>query len=82
MAKIDLSRIMLAAAVTVTAIVLVDYTAMSGVIGGGGLGDLAIRFGYQRFQTDVMFVTVAILLVLVQLIQAFGDRLVHRFTRS
>ena len=72
----------LLAATTVTAIALVSYAAMSGVIGGGGLGDLAIRFGYQRFQTDVMFVTVAILLVLVQLIQAFGDRLVHRFTRS
>ena len=69
-------------ATTVTAIALVSYAAMSGVIGGGGLGDLAIRFGYQRFQTDVMFVTVAILLVLVQLLQAFGDRLVHRFTRS
>lgn len=72
----------LLAATTVTAIALVSYAAMSGVIGGGGLGDLAIRFGYQRFQTDVMFVTVAILLVLVQLIQAFGDRLVYRFTRS
>ena len=70
------------AATTVSAIALVSYAAMSGVIGGGGLGDLAIRFGYQRFQTDVMFVTVVILLVLVQLIQAFGDRLVHRFTRS
>ncbi len=72
----------LLAATTVTAIALVSYAAMSGVIGGGGLGDLAIRFGYQRFQADVMFVTVAILLVLVQLLQAFGDRLVHRFTRS
>lgn len=72
----------LLAATTVTAIALVSYAAMSGVIGGGGLGDLAIRFGYQRFQTDVMFVTVAILLVLVQLLQAFGDRLVQRFTRS
>ena len=71
----------LLAATTVTAIALVSYAAMSGVI-GGGLGDLAIRFGYQRFQTNVMFVTVVILLVLVQLIQAFGDRLVHRFTRS
>ena len=70
------------AGATVTAIALVSYTAMAGVVGAGGLGDLAIRFGYQRFQTDVMFVTVAILLVLVQLIQAFGDRLVHRFTRS
>ena len=72
----------LLAATTVTAIALVSYAAMSGVIGGGGLGDLAIRFGYQRFQTNVMFVTVVILLVLVQLIQAFGDRLVHLFTRS
>ena len=69
-------------AVTVTAITLVSYSAMSGVIGGGGLGDLAIRFGYQRFQADVMIVTVAILLVMVQLLQMFGDRLVHRFTRS
>ena len=68
--------------VAVLAIALIGYSAMAGAVGGGGLGDLAIRFGYQRFQTDVMFVTVAILLVLVQLIQAFGDRLVHRFTRS
>jgi D-methionine transport system permease protein len=72
----------LLAAVTVTAITLVSYAAMSGVIGGGGLGDLAIRFGYQRFQTDVMVVTVATLLILVQLLQVFGDRLVLRFTRS
>lgn len=72
----------LLAAVTVTAIALVSYAAMSGVIGGGGLGDLAIRFGYQRFQTDVMVVTVSILLILVQMIQVFGDRLVHRFTRT
>lgn len=71
----------LLAAVTVTAIALVSYAAMSGVIGGGGLGDLAIRFGYQRFQTDVMVVTVAVLLILVQVLQVFGDRLVHRFTR-
>ena len=72
----------LLAATTVTAIALVSYAAMSGVIGGGGLGDLAIRFGYQRFQSDVMFVTVAVLLVLVQTLQVLGDRLVHRFTRS
>jgi D-methionine transport system permease protein len=54
---------------------------MSGVIGGGGLGDLAIRFGYQRFQTDVMVITVALLVVLVQLLQMLGDRLVLRFSR-
>ncbi|ECA4547095.1 ABC transporter permease, partial [Salmonella enterica subsp. enterica serovar Typhimurium] len=54
------------AAITVTAITLVSYTAMAGVVGAGGLGDLAIRFGYQRFQTDVMVVTVVMLLILVQ----------------
>lgn len=72
----------LLAAMTVTTIALVSYAAMSGVIGGGGLGDLALRYGYQRFQTDVMIVTVAILVVLVQLLQFFGDRLVLRFTRK
>lgn len=61
---------------TVTAIALVSYTAMAGVVGAGGLGDLAIRFGYQRFQTDVMVVTVVLLLVLVQCLQMLGDRLV------
>ncbi|MBA6115138.1 ABC transporter permease [Pseudomonas sp. NC26] len=75
------ARTGLLAAITVTAIVLVDYTAMAGVIGGGGLGDLAIRFGYQRFQTDVMVVTVLLLIVLVQALQMGGDRLVRHFTR-
>lgn len=65
-------------AVTVTSVALVGYTAMSGVIGGGGLGDLAVRYGYQRFQTEVMVVTVALLLLLVQLLQSAGDRLVRR----
>ncbi|HYG27504.1 MAG TPA: methionine ABC transporter permease [Caulobacteraceae bacterium] len=64
------------AGATVTAIALVSYTAMAGVVGAGGLGDLAIRFGYQRFQTDVMVVTVVLLLVLVQGLQMLGDRLV------
>lgn len=63
------------AAVVVTAITLVGYSAMSGVIGGGGLGDLALRFGYQRYQSDVMLVTVLILVVLVQVLQMFGDKL-------
>ncbi|MFF7707207.1 methionine ABC transporter permease MetI [Pseudomonas sp. NPDC007930] len=70
------------AAVTVTAITLVSYTAMAGVVGAGGLGDLAIRFGYQRFQTDVMIVTVVLLLVLVQVLQSVGDRLVVHFSRK
>lgn len=72
----------LLAATTVTTIALVSYSAMSGVIGGGGLGDLALRFGYQRFQTEVMIVTVAILVILVQMFQWLGDVLVARFSRK
>jgi D-methionine transport system permease protein len=68
------------AAIIVTAVALVGYSAMSGVIGGGGLGDLAVRYGYQRFNTPVMLVTVTILVLLVQLIQVLGDRLVARFS--
>lgn len=71
----------LIAGATVTAIALVSYTAMAGVIGAGGLGDLAVRFGYQRFQTDVMVVTVVLLLVLVQALQMLGDWLVARLSR-
>jgi D-methionine transport system permease protein len=70
----------IAAAMTVTAIALVSYTAMSGIVGGGGLGDLAIRYGYHRYQNDVLTVTVIFLLLLVQALQMFGDKLVLRFT--
>ena len=70
------------AAMTVTAITLVSYTAMSGLIGGGGLGDLAVRYGYQRYQPDVMAVTVILLLVLVQILQTVGDKLVVHFSRK
>ena len=70
------------AGITVTAITLVSYTAMSGTVGGGGLGDLAIRFGYQRFQTNVMVVTVVLLVIVVQLMQMFGDRMVLRFSKK
>lgn len=70
------------AAVTVTAITLVSYTAMSGLIGGGGLGDLAVRYGYQRYQPDVMAVTVVLLLILVQILQSAGDKLVVHFSRK
>lgn len=72
----------LLAAVTVTTITLVSYTAMSGLIGGGGLGDLAVRYGYQRYQPDVMAVTVILLLILVQVLQMVGDRLVVHFSRK
>ncbi|MFZ2995867.1 MAG: methionine ABC transporter permease [Sphingobium sp.] len=63
---------------TVTAIALVSFTAMAGVVGAGGLGDLAIRYGYQRFQADVMLVTVVLLVLLVQFIQWSGDWLTRR----
>ncbi|MGV8919615.1 MAG: methionine ABC transporter permease [Pseudomonas sp.] len=68
------------AAITVTAIALVSFTAMAGAVGAGGLGDLAIRYGYQRFQNDVMFVTVVLLLVLVQILQTIGDKLVAHYS--
>jgi D-methionine transport system permease protein len=70
------------AGLTITLVSLVGYSAMSGVIGGGGLGDLAVRYGYQRFQTDVMIVTTVIMIVLVQIFQMLGDRLVTYFNRK
>lgn len=70
------------AAITVTAIALVGYTAMAGVVGAGGLGDLAIRYGYQRFQNDVMVVTVVMLILLVQILQTIGDKLVAHYSRK
>ena len=57
----------------VVAINLLGYSAMAGVVGGGGLGDLAIKYGYNRFQTDVMIYSVAILIVVVQVIQCIGN---------
>lgn len=66
---------------TLTVISLIGYSAMAGAIGGGGLGDLAIRFGYQRFRVDVMIATVAILIALVQLVQSAGDMLSRRLNR-
>ena len=65
---------------TITLINLVAYSAMAGAVGGGGLGDLAIRYGYQRFDVWVMLATIVILIVLVQAIQYMGDRWVKRFT--
>lgn len=58
---------------TVTAISLVGYSAMAGIVGGGGIGDLAIRFGYYRYETKVMIITVTFLIILVQIIQIIGD---------
>lgn len=68
-------------AVTVTAITLVNYSAMAGTVGGGGLGDLAIRYGYQRFNSLVMFATVVILIIIVQALQIIGDKLSQKYTQ-
>ncbi|KAF1055150.1 MAG: D-methionine transport system permease protein MetI [Burkholderia gladioli] len=66
------------AGLTITFVSLVGYSAMAGAIGGGGLGDLGIRYGYQRYEPDVMWTVVAILIVFVQIVQSFGDWLVRR----
>ncbi|MDR0764719.1 MAG: ABC transporter permease [Synergistaceae bacterium] len=60
---------------TLTIINLIGYSAMAGVLGGGGLGDLAVRYGYQRFMLDVMISTVIIMVLMVQFIQIVGDKL-------
>jgi D-methionine transport system permease protein len=66
----------------ITTISIVGYTAMAGAIGGGGLGDLAIRYGYNRFRTDIMIATVIILVILVQVIQSLGDNLAAKINRK
>ncbi|XYQ52767.1 methionine ABC transporter permease [Pectobacterium carotovorum] len=63
---------------TITLVSLIGYSAMAGIVGGGGVGDLAIRFGYYRYETEVMVVTVIALVVLVQVVQTLGDRLSRR----
>jgi D-methionine transport system permease protein len=64
----------LIAGITVTVVALISYSAMAGAIGGGGLGDFAIRFGYQQFRTDITVTTVVLLLLVVQVLQWAGDR--------
>lgn len=71
----------LALALTLTLVSLVGYSAMVGAVGGGGLGDLGIRYGYQRFMPDVMLAVVVVLIVLVQAIQSLGDALARRFDK-
>ncbi|MDZ7853068.1 MAG: methionine ABC transporter permease [Halomonas sp.] len=65
-------------ALTVTAVTLVSYSAMAGAVGGGGLGDLGIRYGYNRFNPTIMLITVVILVVMVQGFQSLGDYLVRK----
>lgn len=68
------------AGLTITFVSLVGYSAMAGAIGGGGLGDLGIRYGYQRFLPEVMLAVVLILIVFVQLVQSLGDLLVRKLS--
>ena len=68
--------------ITVLIVNLISYSAMAGAIGGGGLGDIAIRYGYQRFQGDVMLATIIILIVLVQVIQSLGDYLSRKVNKK
>ena len=66
--------------VTITTISIIGYTAMAGAVGGGGLGDLAIQYGYNRFRTDIMVSTVIILVVLVQILQSLGTTLARKLS--
>jgi len=68
------------AALTITLVSLTGYSAMAGAIGGGGLGDLGIRYGYQRFLPEVMLAVVLVLIVFVQALQSAGDALVRRIS--
>ncbi|HEY4291462.1 methionine ABC transporter permease [Luteibacter sp.] len=75
------ARAGLIASTTVTAVALVGYTAMGGIVGAGGLGALAYQYGYNGYKPDYMLVTVALLVVLVQILQSVGDHLVSRYSR-
>ena len=66
---------------TLAVVSLIGFSAMVGAVGGGGLGDLGIRYGYQRFMPDVMAAVVVVLIVLVQIVQGVGDRLARRLNR-
>lgn len=66
---------------TLAVVSLIGFSAMVGAVGGGGLGDLGIRYGYQRFMPDVMATVVAVLIVLVQIVQSFGDRLARHLNK-
>jgi D-methionine transport system permease protein len=68
-------------ALTMTIVSLIGYSAMVGAVGGGGLGDLGIRYGYQRFNPEMMVIVVVVLIVLVQLVQSAGDGLARRFDK-
>lgn len=75
------ARTSLLVGVTIAVGTILGYSAMAGTVGGGGLGDIAIRYGYHRYQTDIMLVTIVILVVLVQLLQGIGMAVSKKFDR-
>ena len=68
--------------ITLTIINLIGYSAMAGTLGGGGLGDLAIRYGYQRFRTGIMLAAVVVIIILVAVIQWIGTRLTNKILQK
>ena len=75
------ARTSLITGATITTGLLLAYSAMSGTVGGGGLGDIAVRYGYHRWQTDIMIVTVVLLIIIFQVIQNLGMRLSNKLDR-
>ena len=75
------ARTSLIVGVTIALGTILGYSAMAGVVGGGGLGDIAIRYGYYRYQTDIMVVTIVILVLIVQVLQALGMMLSKKLDR-
>ena len=68
--------------ITLAIISLIGYSAMAGALGGGGLGDLAIRYGYQRFRVDIMIATVVVLIAQVQIVQSFGNYISKKLNKN
>lgn len=69
------------AGITITIINIIGYSAMAGTIGGGGLGDVAVRYGYERFRTDILIISVIIMVVMVQVIQCIGNFFANKFNK-
>lgn len=76
------ARVGLINGITVTTISLIGYSAMAGTVGGGGIGDLAIRYGYQQYKTEIMLVCVVVLVIIVQLIQLVGDLIAKKANKK
>ncbi|MBP2651010.1 MAG: ABC-type metal ion transport system, permease component [Firmicutes bacterium] len=68
--------------IAITTISVIGYTAMAGTVGGGGLGDLAIQYGYNRFRTDIMLITIVVLVIIVQGVQSLGTSMAQKVSRS